>query len=96
MVKDTEIKEMKLKLSKYPFKLKEEDEIMTSNIKAPCKGCIDRFLGCYAKCEKYNNYKNNLNAKNTMIREAKIKNNMFNDFKYESIRKMQRHAGRKY
>ena len=36
-------------------------------IKAPCKGCMDRVLGCHDNCEKYQEYK----AKNDAARKVR-------------------------
>lgn len=36
-------------------------------IKSPCKDCVDRHIGCHARCERYATYK----AKNAQIKEAR-------------------------
>jgi hypothetical protein len=32
--------------------------------KCGCKGCTERYLGCHDKCEKYKNYRKELDEKN--------------------------------
>jgi len=32
--------------------------------KAPCKGCTDRMLMCHGKCEKYQDWKREMNEFN--------------------------------
>ena len=41
---------------------------------APCKDCADRFVGCHATCEKYNQY----SIKNERLKRERfiIKGNM--------------------
>jgi hypothetical protein len=42
-------------------------------IQAPCKGCPDRYLGCYDKCSKFNTYK--LESNN--IKQMKLREDIF-------------------
>lgn len=42
-------------------------------MKAPCKDCPDRVLGCHSKCEKYIAF----SEENKLIYENRVKNGMF-------------------
>ena len=41
---------------------------------APCKGCVDRFVGCHSGCERYAAFKEQ-NDKERNIRTEYIKQN---------------------
>lgn len=50
-----------------------------TNIKAPCMGCKDRYVGCHGNCQAYLDY----DAKNKQINakklERRVAENVFND-----------------
>lgn len=39
--------------------------------KAPCKGCEDREIGCHAWCKKYQEYRQEMDAYNLLVRKNK-------------------------
>ena len=43
-------------------------------VKAPCKNCTDRTVGCHGKCEKYMAFRTKLDAVNEKIRKENIGN----------------------
>ena len=42
-----------------------------SNLKNPCKGCEDRFVGCHQRCEKYISWKAKYDERTAQIRKQK-------------------------
>lgn len=38
----------------------------------PCLGCLDRYLGCHEKCDKYLKYKKELAEFNNMVRKEQM------------------------
>ena len=44
-----------------------------NGIKAPCKNCPDRELGCHGKCEKYQEYRTKVNEYNKKKHDAEFK-----------------------
>ena len=57
------------------------------NDKIPCKDCPDRYSGCHAKCERYREFRRELDERNKRIREQKFKEKLTrrsykNDFNY--------------
>ena len=57
---------------------------------APCKDCPDRYLNCHDQCEKYKEYKEELDR----VREIRNKEYEKNSCSYESVMraKQQGHA----
>lgn len=47
-------------------------------IKAPCKGCTDRVLGCHGKCDRYKAYRARIDSAN----EKKRRENDIEDAVY--------------
>ena len=42
-------------------------------IKGPCKDCVDRYIGCHGTCEKYIQFKIDLENDNEKIKTCKEK-----------------------
>lgn len=59
-------------------------------VKAPCKGCQERYLGCHANCEKYKEFKAETDAE----RDARaVRQERYNDlysYKEEKNRRLKR------
>ena len=59
-------------------------------VKAPCKGCQDRYLGCHADCPKYKEFK----AESDAVRDARTqRQEAYNDlysYKEEKTRRLKR------
>lgn len=54
---------------------------------APCKGCRDRHQDCHSECEKYKEYRADLDLKNARSKEERhidstINNLLFNRLKH--------------
>lgn len=50
-------------------------------MKAPCKDCPDRVLGCHSKCEKYIAF----SEENKLIYKDRVKNGVFINHTREKI-----------
>lgn len=44
---------------------------------APCKGCLNRYIGCHADCELYKNWKTGHEEDNKAIVLNKVSNSNF-------------------
>ena len=53
----------------------------------PCKGCMDREIGCYAKCSKYAKWRAGYEDKQNKIKDIKYKNIRHMDYIVESVQK---------
>lgn len=62
----------------------------------PCKGCNDRFVGCHSNCDRYAQYKNDLNNRNKNIREQKQIRDNLTSAMFETINKNNKNKSRKY
>ena len=52
----------------------------------PCKNCKDRELGCHSKCDKYNEFKNNIEY----AKQERIKQNFIDDYRIKSVDKVKK------
>ena len=46
-------------------------------IKAPCKDCADRVVGCHSTCDKYKDWKEQDRQRKELIYESKIKDHFY-------------------
>lgn len=53
----------------------------------PCKDCINRYVGCHSSCEEYQSFRISLNEYNDNLYKERYKDNLFNSFKKEVVRK---------
>lgn len=37
----------------------------------PCKDCTERYVGCHSECEKYAEYRSQIEEKNRLIHEGR-------------------------
>jgi hypothetical protein len=56
-------------------------------VKAPCKDCPERFTGCHAVCDKYEDYKQTLEAEKERYRAFKESDCLYNEYVSESIKR---------
>lgn len=61
----------------------------------PCKDCLDRELGCHSKCLKYQEWKNQHDAEQQMIRQKAKAENVFAEYQINELRKLRKGIGRK-
>lgn len=40
-------------------------------MKSPCKDCAERYVGCHSGCEKYKDFRQELDKQRTHINKAK-------------------------
>lgn len=45
--------------------------VKTGYLKAPCKDCEERYLGCHGKCNKYKAFKESNEERNKHLRMLK-------------------------
>lgn len=51
-------------------------------IKAPCKNCDSRFVGCHSKCEKYLEYKSVIdNVREKRLQQTEIDRTFVDHYK---------------
>lgn len=53
----------------------------------PCKGCMDRKIGCHAKCSEYLKWRAGYEDKQNKIKDIKYKNIRHMDYIVESVQK---------
>lgn len=56
----------------------------------PCKGCMDRKVGCHSKCSKYIEWKAEWDRRKNMITEAKIFEYEVGEIKVAGLKRMQK------
>ena len=56
-------------------------------IKPPCKGCSDRRVGCHGDCQKYSEYKAELDGEKTVAKNACVNDHKTSDYEYRRHRK---------
>lgn len=56
-------------------------------MQTPCKDCYDRYENCHAKCEKYKEWRSELDSIREKIIDAKIKNAELTRRRNDAIRK---------
>lgn len=56
----------------------------------PCFGCEDRNIECHSQCEKYQNWKNELERKNEAKMQKKSQDDAINNYIYDRITKRSR------
>ena len=56
-------------------------------MKSVCLGCPDRFPGCHGICKVYLEAKRELEEKKDKIKEQKMRDRGFDDYRFESIRR---------
>lgn len=62
----------------------------------PCRNCNDRFVGCHSNCDRYAQYRSDLNDRNNLIKAKKqVRKNLTNAM-YDSINKNNKNKSRKY
>ena len=59
--------------------------------KSECKGCTQRRVGCHAHCEKYAEWRAELDKINACIRRERQKDSYVIDAKRESLNKQANH-----
>ena len=57
----------------------------------PCAYCTNRYVGCHAECEAYQNWVDEYQEKKQAILRKKREENQTRDFARESIRRSKRH-----
>lgn len=67
-----------------------------SNKDCPCKGCLDRFVGCHSSCVRYIDWDQKHKVKLANIREQKSMNSLlFNNQTYRN-KQIKQQGGIKY
>ena len=61
----------------------------------PCKDCLNRFVGCHADCEKYKEFRAEMDRANELIKKNKMDNNQFSESVYGYTQKYRRRSGYK-
>ncbi len=61
-------------------------------MKAPCKECGEREIGCHGKCELYRRYKLRRNAESAYAYRIKKREEAANDALFESCQRMKRRS----
>ena len=56
-------------------------------MQTPCKDCYDRYENCHAECEKYKEWRSELDSIREKIIDAKIKNAELTRRRNDAIRK---------
>lgn len=56
-------------------------------ITAPCKDCPDHAMGCHSKCDKYAEFKKQVEEYNETVRKAKKIDKEFYEFKAKKRKK---------
>lgn len=64
-------------------------------IEAPCLDCVDRHVGCHSTCDKYIQFKKDLNAMKQCADVIRRKERTYAAYKVPKIYKMRRRAGMK-
>lgn len=59
-------------------------------IQTPCKNCIDRELNCHSKCQKYLEYKKDLETQKEIEKKNRHLDGALLDFKITRIQAMKR------
>lgn len=59
-------------------------------VKTPCMGCKERTVGCHAKCEKYAQYRVELEAEKSTAYNASVEQNRLMQYEIESARRYKR------
>ena len=55
-----------------------------------CKDCAERTIGCHGACERYENYRKEVDAYNAMVRQKHVAELDYTDYKYNRINKTRR------
>ena len=61
----------------------------------PCKGCLDRFVGCHGTCQKYQEAHAENESKKASIRKIKKTENDYAEFKVKTVIATLKKSGRK-
>lgn len=61
----------------------------------PCKDCGKRELGCHGSCEDYSSYRAEFKRVSNDMYQTQKKQNIANDFAFESVLKHKLKRGRK-
>ena len=61
----------------------------------PCKGCLDRFVGCHGTCQKYQEAQAEIESKKAAIRKIKKADSDYADFKVNTVIATIKKSGRK-
>lgn len=61
---------------------------MNNPLKAPCKDCADRHIGCHGECEKYIKYKQEHAEMQTFIRRLDEERQAVYDYKEAKVRRL--------
>ncbi len=56
----------------------------------PCKDCVDRHVSCHSSCEKYKLWRQDMDVVRDKILDEKLKNRRADDFKTDSVTRMQK------
>ena len=62
-------------------------------INSPCKGCLDRCIGCHGTCDKFIEFKKKVDIQNKQISNAKLAYSMHTSHIMEQREKIRRHHG---
>lgn len=54
---------------------------------APCLNCPDRKVGCKIDCDRYADFRKQLDERKQAMDKERNKNKLINDFKVDTIRK---------
>lgn len=54
--------------------------------KPPCGGCVERHIGCHAKCERYLTWSAEHEKEREVINAAKAEDNRFREYTLTQIR----------
>ena len=61
----------------------------------PCLNCENRKLGCHSSCEKYAEFKRNIDENKKLIRSQKEEQNLFINYFFEAKERCKRKSGKK-
>ena len=67
-----------------------------SNKECPCRGCVDRFVGCHSKCLRYIDWKQKHELKLEHIHEQKSINNLLYHNQNQRNKQVKQQGGIKY
>lgn len=63
------------------------------NLTNSCKGCIERYVGCHGKCEKYSEFKNKVKEINDSIKKENKVTNFKIEAEVNTLKKLKKKKG---
>ena len=60
-------------------------------MRAPCKNCPERYVGCHAECEKYLEFYQSMRQLNAATQERKKADNALKDMTVKRANRIARH-----